>query len=249
MQTLYIDESGDHNLIKVDPYYPIFVLGGVLVDQNYHDRVISPELERLKVDCFNDPNVVLHLYDVKKKRGAFASLQDKEAWMRFWSEMTNLMEKWDYSVIACAIRKHEHVARYGTNARDPYLFALEIVVERFTMHLNEIEVTGNIIAESRRPDLDREFISTYDNLRTQGTGPKGRYIHAANIQKRIAGVSLLKKRDNIAGLQLADFVLSPIGRHLLGKRDEEAWSIVERKFRCDPETGNYKGWGLVELPR
>ena len=78
------------------------------------------------------------------------------------------------------------------------------------MHLNECGVSGQIISESRRSDLDREFISTYDNLRTQGTGPKGRYIRAADIQTRIAGVNLRKKRDNIAGLQLADFVLSPI---------------------------------------
>ena len=78
------------------------------------------------------------------------------------------------------------------------------------MHLNECGVSGQIIAESRRSDLDREFINTYDNLRTQGTGPKGRYIRAADIQTRIAGVNLRKKRDNIAGLQLADFVLSPI---------------------------------------
>ena len=61
MQTLNIDESGDHNLIKIDPYYPIFVLGGVLVDRDYHDRVIKPELDQLKIDCFNNPNVVLHL--------------------------------------------------------------------------------------------------------------------------------------------------------------------------------------------
>ena len=124
--------------------------------------------------------------------------------------MINLMDAWDFSVIACAIRKHEHRTRYGLNARDPYLFALEILVERFTMHLNECGVSGHIIAESRRSDLDREFISTYDNLRIQGTGPKGRYIRAANIQTRISGVHLRKKRDNIAGLQLADFVLSPI---------------------------------------
>ena len=127
MQTLYIDESGDHNLIKIDPYYPIFVLGGVLVGQDYHDRVIKSELDQLKIDCFNNPNVVLHLHDVKKKRKDFASLQNQEAWNRFWSKMINLMDAWDFSVIACSIRKHEHRTRYGLNARDPYLFALEIL--------------------------------------------------------------------------------------------------------------------------
>ena len=249
MQTFYIDESGDHNLIKIDPFYPIFVLGGVLVDQRYHDQVIKPELKQLKIDCFNNPHVVLHLYDIKKKRKDFALMQNQQAWNRFWSKMIDLMDAWDYSVIACAIRKHNHRTKYGHNARDPYLFALEVLVERLTMHLNDSNDTGQIVAEARRPDLDREFLSTYNALRTRGTGPKGRYIRPADIQTRITSVNLRKKRDNIAGLQLADFVLSPIGRHLLGKHDHQGWSIVEQKFRRDPESGDYRGWGLVELPR
>lgn len=116
------------------------------------------------------------------------------------------------------------------------------------MQLNNSDDTGQIVAESRRPDLDREFIGTYNLLKSHGTGPRGRYVRAADIQARIASVNLRKKRDNIAGLQLADFVLSPIGRRLLGKPGNQGWAIVERKFRRDPETGEYKGWGLVELP-
>jgi hypothetical protein len=32
---LFIDESGDHSLAVIDPQYPIFVLGGVIVDSDY----------------------------------------------------------------------------------------------------------------------------------------------------------------------------------------------------------------------
>ena len=37
MKVLFLDESGDHNLSVIDPSYPIFVLGGVIVDQDYAD--------------------------------------------------------------------------------------------------------------------------------------------------------------------------------------------------------------------
>lgn len=32
---LFLDESGDHNLTAVDPQHPIFVLGGIIVDEKY----------------------------------------------------------------------------------------------------------------------------------------------------------------------------------------------------------------------
>ena len=33
MRVLFLDESGDHNLSAIDPRYPIFVLGGIIVDK------------------------------------------------------------------------------------------------------------------------------------------------------------------------------------------------------------------------
>ena len=35
MKVLFLDESGDHNLSIIDPQYPLFVLGGVIVDRDY----------------------------------------------------------------------------------------------------------------------------------------------------------------------------------------------------------------------
>jgi hypothetical protein len=31
MHHLFLDESGDHSLTHIDPGYPVFVLGGILV--------------------------------------------------------------------------------------------------------------------------------------------------------------------------------------------------------------------------
>lgn len=35
MKVLFLDESGDHNLTVIDPLYPVFVLGGVIMDRDY----------------------------------------------------------------------------------------------------------------------------------------------------------------------------------------------------------------------
>jgi len=32
---MFLDESGDHSLTRIDPQYPMFVLGGIIVDREY----------------------------------------------------------------------------------------------------------------------------------------------------------------------------------------------------------------------
>ncbi|MHB8782940.1 MAG: DUF3800 domain-containing protein [Desulfobacteria bacterium] len=41
MKILFLDESGDHNLSVIDPQYPLFVLGGVIVDKDYAESEMA----------------------------------------------------------------------------------------------------------------------------------------------------------------------------------------------------------------
>jgi hypothetical protein len=72
-------------------------------------------------------------------------------------------------------------------------------------------------------------------------------VQAVDIKERIGGLHLHRKQENIAGLQLADLVVTPIGRFVLGKPIHEDWAIIEAKFRR--YRGTYKGAGLVVLPK
>jgi hypothetical protein len=73
-------------------------------------------------------------------------------------------------------------------------------------------------------------------------------LRAAQIDRRIRGVHLRDKKENIAGLQLANLVVSPIGRHILGKPDKADLRIVENKLRRSVN-GRAEGFGLVVLPK
>jgi hypothetical protein len=46
MLILFLDESGDHSLNKIDTQYPVFVLGGCIVDGGYHDSQMTEEVQR-----------------------------------------------------------------------------------------------------------------------------------------------------------------------------------------------------------
>lgn len=128
-------------------------------------------------------------------------------------------------------------------AVDPYLLSLDILVERFCFEIGNVAGGGIIYAEKRSPVLDRELDIAWLNLKVQGT----RHVQANAIDERIVGLITRPKSENIAGLQLADLVVSPIGRYVLGKPTKEDWSIIEGKFRR--RGGNHVGPGLVVLPR
>ena len=62
------------------------------------------------------------------------------------------------------------------------------------------------------------------------------------------GLNLRAKTANIAGLQLADLVVTPIGRKVLGKTIKEDYRVVEEKFRRS-RNGKVDGYGLIVLPK
>ncbi|OHC73571.1 MAG: hypothetical protein A3G18_07945 [Rhodospirillales bacterium RIFCSPLOWO2_12_FULL_58_28] len=244
MKVLFLDESGDHNLSVIDPQYPMFVLGGIIVDKDYADGPLTVALNEFKRDIFGRTDIVLHTADITRNRNGFEQLKDEAFRSRFHDRLNAMMRDLCYSVVACAISKDEHLSRYGVAALDPYLLSLDILVERFCSVVGKVSGGGVIVAEKRDTTLDRELELAWLNLKIQGT----RYLQASAIEDRILGLNLRAKQDNIAGLQLADLVVSPIGRHLLGKLDKEDWRIVEGKFRRD-RRGKVEGYGLVILPK
>ena len=243
MKVLSLNESGDHNLAVVDPQYPLFELGGVILDKDYAEGELSERLDRFKRDLLGRTDIILHTADITRNRNGFERMKDREFRQRFMRGLNVLMEGLSYTVVACAIRKDAHLARYGVAALDPYLLSLDVLVERFCF---EIGRSGNgvIVAEKRDPTLDRELDIAWLNLKVQGT----RYIQAKDIESRVIGLNLRAKSENVAGLQLADLVVSPIGRHVLGKPEQEDFRVVREKLRRNSR-GEFRGFGLVVLPK
>lgn len=241
MDLLFLDKSGDHSLDKIYADYPVFVLGGVVIERGYYRRTVEPRIKELKSTYFED-DVVLHTSDIVRARNGFEALVDPDIRTAFYDDLNAIMRELDYTVIACTIRKHEHRQQYGAHAADPYDYSLEVVIERLVHHIGEVEHGTLIFAEQRRPDLDRALQKTCDRMRRNGCG----FAKADHVDGRIVDLSLKGKYADLPGLELADLVVSPIGRHVIGKPDREDWSIIEKKFRRG--WNGYEGYGLVVLP-
>lgn len=244
MKILYLDESGDHNLSVIDPSYPLFVLGGVIMEQSYAAEILTPKLSAFKHKFFGRDDIILHTADITRNRNGFELLKDASIRASFYSELNALMREMEYSVVACVIRKDAHLARYGMAALDPYLMSLDILVERFCIDIGDVEDGGMIVAERRGPTLDHELELAWLNLKIQGT----RFMKAKQVERRVQSLNLKSKLANIAGLQLADLVATPIGRKILGKSIKEDYEIIESRFRRSLR-GRIDGYGLIVLPK
>jgi hypothetical protein len=244
VKVLFLDESGDHNLSVIDPQYPMFVLGGVIMEVDYAKGPLTDALNDFKRRMLGRTDIVLHTADIVRNRNGFERMKDPGYRAEFLEGLNDLMRRAEYRVVACAIHKSSHLSRFGLAAVDPYMLSLDILVERFCLDVGNVTRGGIIVAEKRDPVLDRGLDLAWLNLKITGT----RYMQAHEIDNRIGGLLLRAKTDNIAGLQLADLVVSPIGRKVLGKPVKEDWRIVESKFRRSPD-GRIDGYGLIQLPK
>ena len=243
LKTLFLDESGDHNLDVIDPEYPIFVLGGVVMDADYAAGALVDELADFKRTLFGHSNIALRTADIARNRNGFEPLLNRGARARFYQQLNRLMRNLEYSVMACIIDKRQYRSLYGAFAPDPYLTAFTTLVEKYCRNALLPGECGTIIAEGRDPVLDRLLLAEWNRLRDGGTANDPTHIDANRVQN----LYLRRKTDNVAGLEIADLVISPIGRNHIGKSRYEDWRIVAEKLLRD-NNGAYLGCGLTVLP-
>lgn len=242
MLTMYLDESGDHSLETVDPQYPVFVLGGVIVDDKEMDATIEPAFQELKRSFFGDETIILHTSEISRNLGPFTSVKDPNFRNHFFEALNELMETLPYMIVACAIRKDKLLEKYQERARNPYHYALHILVERFIMELSSRKESGSIVAEARDTAENRRLREVWDVITRSGTD----YMSPDKISNYICSFSIKHKSMNLCGLQLADLIVSPIGRAVIGKKKRKDWEIISKKFRRKEKKA--KGYGLIVLP-
>jgi hypothetical protein len=242
---MFLDESGDHKLTRINWNYPIFVLGGVIVDRAYVRDVIEPAMRRFKQRHFGRDDAILHTVDMTNGIGDYAFLADPIARSSFYADLNAMLAEWDYKVVSSVVKKPELVAQYGANAEDPYMYSLHVLIEQFCDELGEEMDAGFVCAEKRGSSLDYDLMQAWERIRTRGTTN----VSADQIDCRIVGLDLRDKRANLAGMQLAGLAVTPIGRHVLGttpKPNRVQWTTIENKLR---RVGtSYGGHGLVIRP-
>ncbi len=144
---VYVDESGDHGLQSIDPTYPIFVLAFCVFRKEDYATKITPELQRLKFRYFGHDMVILHEYDVRKARGDFKFLVDREKRDDFMTDLSRLVSISPFTLIAVVIRK-DLLKQDRFDQANPYLLALSSGIGQVHSYLRvREEITSHFRAE------------------------------------------------------------------------------------------------------
>jgi len=242
---LFLDESGDHNLTVIDPQHSVFVLGGVIADREYALGAMTEKLNAFKMELFGTTDIILHTADFTRQKNGFERMKEKAFCERFYAKLNQLISELNITIIACAIKKQQHMDRYGLDAVDPYSLSLNILAERFCFDIGgKSAQKGKIIAEARDPTLNAQLELAWLNVKISGT----HYLQAIDINNRIESLILKTKEDKIAGLEIADAIVTPIARRVLGRTSRVDLNIIKSKMRKN-HLGEITGYGLVTLPK
>jgi hypothetical protein len=238
---IYSDESGDHNLVSINPQNPVFVLVFCIFDKLEYSTLIVPAVQKLKFKYWGHDCVILHGHEIRKRHGDFNILLNSDRREAFLSELSAIIDQMPMTIIAAAIDKSRHVKQY-TDPANPYEIALAFCMERLQWWLkeqNEIAHATHLVVERRGKHEDQklelEFRRIADGRNALGKMP--------NLDIRF-----MDKKHNSTGLQIADLVAHPVARHVIDStQSNRGFEIIRPKFRKKAD-GKIDGYGLKIFP-
>jgi hypothetical protein len=207
---IYIDEVGNHDMnvrTVTDPNQQFLTLFGIAVERKHMLDVVQPEMNEIKRHYFQyDPDepIIFHRKDIVRMRKQFRSLWDAEKRKQFGDTMLDAYERWQYVAIVVTIDKKAHLAQYGEWHHPPYVYCLKVLMERYVLFLRSRRATGDAMIEARGKREDHALAQAYNTFFLTGSS----YVSAETWQTHLTTkrLKINPKRDNIAGLQLADLL-------------------------------------------
>jgi len=211
---IFVDESGDHSLMSIDPQYPIFVLAFCIFRKQDYIWQLVPAVQKFKFDWFGHDCAILHENEIRRAEAPFVFLGNKVKRHAFMGGLTTIVEEAPMVVIASVILKNQLAKRYK-EPKSPYELALLFCMERAREYLDEVAgdqySTTHIICEARGGSGGKEDRELELEFR--------RIVAGANPLSRgpIQGFDIIiaDKKTNSIGLQIADLIARPIGLQTL----------------------------------
>ncbi len=235
---VYVDESGDHSLTKINPEFPIFVLTFCIFLKEEYITQIVPAFQRIKFKYFGHDMVVFHEREIRKAEGSFSFLTDARLRNEFHADLGLWVDGSPFTIVAAVIRKDafsvKHSVRY-----DLYHMAVEMGLEgvaEFLLHRESTDQLVNFIFEARGKREDNELELEFRRV--------------CDGKSFNFGITVAGKQVNSTGLQLADLTARPIGRYVINPdQTNRAYQSIEKKLDRDQFTGEVDWRGLKTYPK
>lgn len=241
---MFIDESGEANILKDDPRFNIFVLCGIIFREDcYND--FNEKMKVIKRKFFSNTEVVFHSFQMRNKTDIFKIFQNQNILSSFYVDIGELFTLCDYKIIATVIDKQKYRSRYA-DKNFAYEDSLTFLVERAISMIGKRNKanTLHLCLEKRSKQKDTFLKKHYTKLISYGTD----YVSTSDFRICHPQLHFRGKHENINGLQMADLCAYPIARKILSpETPQPTYKIFEGKFFCNIH-GKYKGLGLKFFP-
>jgi hypothetical protein len=219
----------------------LFVLAFCIIERDHYADFIAPELLALKLKYFQDPHIILHEREIRKAEGNFKFLTNTPVREAFLNDLNHFMEQAQFTVIASVIHK-ERLQNSYKDPTNPYELGTQFCLERLRMFLDDKGQTLETMVtfEARGKKEDRDLELSFLRITNQPA--------YQTYNKKRFGLKIIPKISNSCGLQIADLMARPIGRHILApKQSNRAFDIIKQKLRQNSR-GKYDGYGFNIFP-
>ncbi len=243
---VFVDESGSPTLGNIDPDFPLLVLAFMIVRKDEYLGQIVPAVQGFKFRHFGHDQVILHEREIRRDLGAFGFLKTKALKQAFLDELTDMVDKAPFHLVAVVVRKDILQARYKT-AENPYHLALQMGLERVSGFLHQRgewrkgqphNPAVHLIVEKRGRNEDDELELEFRRICDGGNFKKEDFPFE---------IVFADKQSNSSGLQLADLVARPIGLSVIRpQQTNRAYDVLKSKLH--QEGGRMAGFGLKVFP-
>lgn len=240
---LFIDESGDHGLHLINPDFPVFLLGGVLVSETEYGMIDSM-VKKIKTKYWKDKKVIFHSRDIRKCEKEFQILFDSTLKSEFYNDLNTVIARNDYTIIASGINKQSYINKFGRLSGDVYELALSFIIERAVFFLDDIATPNKelfVVIERRGKNEDKKLEEHFQRLLSRGTG----YVSSNRLVEYNFKIKFRRKNEDVNGLQLADLIAYPLARYVIDpNRANPAFDVFASKIYS--KSG--KRYGLKVFP-
>lgn len=252
---IFIDEVGDPSVhfdlkkYKNPSVFPIMTVIAIIISKVDYQNILIPRVDDIKEYFFKDKNIYFHSREIRRKDGIFKIFLNKELYFDFKIKIDSLIDKSSIIIISSSINKIKFVQKANKfkemsgekyNIGNIYLKNVGYILERIGHFLKD--ESGKIIFEKRGKKESRRIQAVLTDAKKDGT-----FHHSKNRFRKIDDeILFFDKKDNINGLQIADYCAYPFARHAKNKLDEnnKLFDFL-RKYIYE---GSFKEYGLKEWP-
>lgn len=247
MQILFIDESGNTSTINKISDPPIFVLGGVIIPDDFWHKIkfdldLIRKRHKIKGEIkwrYFAPN--------HKKANSLSHLSGGEK-EKLRQEMYAIINKYKSIRTICIITdvKKAYSLNYINNEDDLYWYFYKQITERFQYYLQDIsrisgqKINGIIVCDHRAPKDDKRLQELHGNLLS------GDHNAFSSYKNLVEGVFIAPSHLSV-GIQFADMVAGAVLRNF-AKNDSRFFDQIKETFRKS-EDGKIEGFGIIKFPK